>query len=368
MRTHSIMLLAFFTLCIASIGYAATPQPQFPFSAAQIDALGVRLAPIARSGQAGGLAFPARVGLPPNAERFVSAPLGGLITQILVSENQYVKAAQPLLRIQSPELAPLQARLLQAAAQARLAGTAAARERYLFREGIAAQRRVEEAEARLLEAQASMREAEAALELAGFARSDIARVLRSRNYDNALTVRASGAGLVSEMSARPGQRVAASDPLMHIVDTGALWLDINVPNNRAHDWPVGATVRVAGRDIEARIISHASVIDAATQTLGVRAQITRAAQALRPGEAVQVAAPLSPAADAWDVPLAAIARNGNLAVVFVRTTQGFEARPVTVLASAAQTARVRGRFSGNEKIAVGGTVALKAAWLGEGGE
>lgn len=368
MRTHFVMLTALSALCFATAGQAAPPQPQFSFSDTQIKALGVRLAPLVRSGTATGLAFPARVGLPPSAERFVSAPLSGLVTQILVAENEYVKPAQPLLRLQSPELAPLQARLLQAAAQARLASTAAARERYLFGEGIAARRRVDEAEARLLEANASLREAEAALELAGFARTDIARLLRSRNYDSALTVKAREAGLVTELTARPGQRIAAADPLMRIVDTRALWLDIDVPNARARDWPIGASIRVVGRDADARIVSHAGVIDPTTQTLSIRAQVTRAAQALRPGEVVQVVAPMTQAADAWDVPVASIARNGNVAVVFVRTAQGFEARPVTILASATQTARVRGRFTGTENIAVGGTVALKAAWLGEGGE
>ncbi|MFX7832915.1 hypothetical protein ABTK53_19400, partial [Acinetobacter baumannii] len=53
----------------------------------------------------------------------------------------------------------------------------------------------------------------------------------------------------------------------------------------------------------------------------------------------------------WDVPLSAIAYDGDYAVVFVRTAKGFDARPVKVQASAAQRLRILGALQPNEKIA-----------------
>jgi multidrug efflux pump subunit AcrA (membrane-fusion protein) len=54
-------------------------------------------------------------------------------------------------------------------------------------------------------------------------------------------------------------------------------------------------------------------------------------------------------------------------VVFVRTLDGFEARPVTVSASAGQRVRVQGALKAGDAVAVSGVVALKGAWLNEGG-
>jgi len=87
---------------------------------------------------------------------------------------------------------------------------------------------------------------------------------------------------------------------------------------------------------------------------------------LRPGEMVVVELPVSSkpgSGEAWEIPLAAVAHDGNQAYVFVRTTDGFEARPVTVQASAGQAVRVQGALKVGDRVAVSGVVSLKGAWL-----
>jgi hypothetical protein len=53
--------------------------------------------------------------------------------------------------------------------------------------------------------------------------------------------------------------------------------------------------------------------------------------------------------------------------VFVLTQDGFEARPVKILASAGQRVRIQGPLKAGEEIAVSSVVALKGAWLNETG-
>ena len=53
--------------------------------------------------------------------------------------------------------------------------------------------------------------------------------------------------------------------------------------------------------------------------------------------------------------------------MFVRTGAGFEARAVAVIAESAGGASVAGPLAAGDAIAVKGTIALKAAWLGESG-
>jgi multidrug efflux pump subunit AcrA (membrane-fusion protein) len=115
------------------------------------------------------------------------------------------------------------------------------------------------------------------------------------------------------------------------------------------------------------------MVTAGSQTVVLRAVVERKTAdmkttPLRPGEFVTVALPIGGAKDAWDVPLAAIAHDGRQAYVFIRTPDGFEARPVMVAASAGQRARVRGSLKAGEQIAVSGVVALKGAWLNGKGD
>ena len=125
---------------LAADAFAVSPQ--------QIQNLGIRLLPLAPS-PAGVLSvsYPARVVLSPDQEQVVSSPLAALVTRVQVQDGQSVKAGQPLLTLQSPELSTLQLALVQATSRAKLAGAAWQREKELFDNGITPQRRLLEADA-----------------------------------------------------------------------------------------------------------------------------------------------------------------------------------------------------------------------------
>lgn len=114
--------------------------------------------------------YPARVVLPPRQQQLVSAPLAGVVDQLLVTENDVVKPGQPLLRLLSPELGELQLKLMEAGTRSGLAAKTLQRERALFSEGIIPERRVQEAEAASAENLARRRQAEAALRMAVWTR------------------------------------------------------------------------------------------------------------------------------------------------------------------------------------------------------
>jgi hypothetical protein len=104
-------------------------------------------------------------------------------------------------------------------------------------------------------------------------------------------------------------------------------------------------------------------VSSSSQTVVLRAVVEGKTGQLRPGEFVTVELPVAATQGSWDVPLSAVAHDGNQAYVFVRTADGFEARPVIAVASAGQRVRVQGAVTAGERIAVSGVVALKGAWL-----
>ena len=351
-------------VCIlTSTAQAADKLVKFAVPNSQIQALDIQTAPLQSQTDSVKASFPAQVVIPPTSEQVVSSPVTGLVTQVLVQQNQAVRAGAPLVRIVSPELGQLQLQLLQATARATLARQAARREQALYKEGIIPQRRVQEAQAALTEGEAALNQARAMLRLSGMSAATINRVAASGKLQDGITLTAMQSGIVTEIAAQPGQRVEAATALMHVAQLNSLWLDIQLPVSQSANWRAGTRVEVPGRGITARILSASPTVSSSSQTLVLRAVVEGNTSQLRPGEFVTVELPVAATQGSWDVPLSAVAHDGNQAYVFVRTADGFEARPVQAVASAGQRVRVQGAVNAGERIAVTGIVALKGAWL-----
>ncbi len=355
------------TCVLPATAQAAERSVKFTVPNSQIQALGIQTAPLQAQTDSVIASYPAQVIVPPKAEQVVSSPVAGLVAQLLVQQNQVVRSGAPLVRIASPELGQLQLQLLQASARATLARQAAQREQALFDEGIVPQRRMQEAQAGLSEAEATLAQARAALRLSGMPAATIERIAASGKPRDSITLVAMQGGIVTEIAVKPGQRVDAATALLHVAQTDSLWLDIQLPVSENANWPVGTKGKVAGRDITARILSASPTVSSSSQTLGLRAAIKGKTGQIRPGEFVTVELPVAATQGSWDVPLSAVAHDGNQAYVFVRTSDGFEARPVRVTASAGQRVRVQGPLKAGEQVAVSGVVTLKGAWLDEKG-
>ncbi len=363
--TQALLSTAF---CALALSAAAADRPaKFAVADAQLRALGIRTESLQVGGETVRASFPAQVMVPPNAEQVISSPVSGLITQVLVQQNDSVKTGAPLLRIASPELGQLQLQLLQAHSRATLARQTAQREKQLLDEGIIPERRVQEAQAALSEHEASLKQAKAALRLSGMPVAVINQVIASGDPQDGLTLVAASAGVITEIEAKNGQRVNGADALIHIARTDKLWLDIQIPASNDANWQPGTAVKVQGREITGQVLSSSAMVASGSQTVVMRAELDGKLGELRPGEFVTVNLPVKATSGGWDLPLVAVAHDGALAVVFVRTLDGFEAQPVTVSASAGQRVRVQGALKAGDAVAVSGVVALKGAWLNEGG-
>lgn len=368
MKTRELLspLCLLLALAFSANLMAAERPAKFAVTEQQMTALGIQTRPLQRDAELVVLSLPAQVTVPASREQIVSSPLAGLVVQLHVQPNQTVRQGAPLLRLVSAELGPLQLQLMQAAGRAGLARQAAQRERALFDEGIIAQRRVQEAQAALSDSEAALRQAKAALRLAGLPPQAIERIAAGGKLEDGLILHAAQGGVVTAIEVKPGQRVEPSSALLHLAQTDRLLLEIQAPAADAAAWRVGAKLKLQGRAGAANIVSISPVVAAGSQTVAIRAELDAGGD-LRPGEFVTVLLPLAAGNDSWDVPLAALAHEGNQAYVFVRGADGFEARPVKAVGSAGQRVRIQGQLKAGEKIAVSGVVALKGSWLGEKG-
>ncbi len=359
LNTWAVAVMCF----LASTAQAADQPVKFTVPNSQIQALGIQTTPLQSQTDPVKAIFPALVVVPPEAEQVVSSPVAGLVAQLLVQQNQVVLSGAPLVRIASPELGQMQLQLLQATARATLARQAAQREQQLFDEGIIPQRRVQEAQAGLQEAEAALNQAKAALRLSGMSAATIERIAASGKPQDSITLAATQDGIVTEIAVKSGQRVEAATALLHMAQTESLWLDIQLPVSEIANWQAGTKITVQGRDVTARILSVSPTVSSGSQTVVLRAAVEGKTSQVRPGEFVSVELPVAATQGAWDVPLSAVAHDGDQAYLFVRTSDGFEARQVKVVVSAGQRVRVQGPLKAGEQIAVSGVVALKGAWL-----
>ena len=359
MLAHILMLLHFF----AAQACAVESPVIVKVAAEQLQALDIKIETLERAGGAITRSFPAQVVLPGNAEHVTSSPVAGLVTDILVAPHQRVEAGTAVARIVSRELEELQLQLLLAVARATLASRSAEREQQLFKDGIIAQRRVQEAQAGHAEAKATLQQTKAALRLSGMSATAIEQVAASGVPHNSITLAAAKAGVVTEILVSPGQLVDQTTALLHVVDTRVLWLDIQVATEDLANWPPGSTLTVVGRDVTGHVRSSNPMVSADSQMVVLRAEIDGATSKLHPGEIVAVELPVSGGKDSWNLPLSAVAHDGDHAYVFVRSAAGFEGRPVTVIDNAGERVRIEGALSAGDKVAISGVVALKGAWL-----
>ncbi len=353
------LLLAAPCLCLAA--------DEVKVSAEQARALGVETAAAQAQASAEIAGLPALVVVPNEQLQVVSAPLAGLLEQVLVSAHQTVSKGQVLARLQSPELADLQHTYLQAATQASLARANLERDQALYAEGIIAESRYLASRSRVVEAAADLAERTQALRLAGMSAQAIAKLRAGQRVGTLVELASPLDGVVLEQLAVAGQRLEPRAPVLKVARLAPLWLEIQLPVARLNDVREGAAAAVPGAAASGQVIAVGRSVASGNQTVLVRARIDRGAERLRPGQYVEASLAVTAGAAASSVPAQALARIAGKPVVFVRTPQGFRAQPVEVLGEASGRAVVAGLRS-DEQVAVKGVAALKAAAAGIGTE
>ena len=353
------------------LALTAHAADEFAVSAAQMQALGVRLQRLERPADIAGPTYAARVVLPPRQEQIVSAPLAGVIDQLLVAENDAVQVGQPLRASGQP-------RTRRTAAQAdggRLAQppsarSAAARTRSCSPRASSPSAACRRPKPLPSEDRARRRQAEATLRLAGVDEAAIRRVAAGGRIDNALLLRSRrrrprDRHRRQAWPARAAGRRAAAHR-RHAARCGSTSSSV-----AARPTPATCPRHAPSASWAAKRGARCSRVGATvsdSQTLTLRAAVRRGHRAAAPRRIRAGARALRGrrrrlgGADS-----APCTRQGDQAYVFVRTGRGFAALPVKVLASAGASVRIEGELQAGQEIATASVIALKAAWQGKGG-
>lgn len=357
-----------FSLLLSCTANAFAENMQVQISPEQIDNLAVKTGNLQSSRQIPLLSAPAQVVVPADHEMLLSAPQPGLLTQLLANIGDSVKKGQVLAQIHSPELVSLQQQYLTANSELNLAGFEKNRDQKLWQEGVIAERRWQETQAVYSSKAAMANEAKQLLSIAGMSAAEIGALAKSHRLNTRLNVRAPIDGVVLERLATLGNRLDMQAPLYRIADLSELWLEINIPQERLSSLNIGDGVQIPGSAAQAKISLLGQSVDQSNQTILVRAVIQGKPDKLRVGQQLNVQILQTNPTTNFRVPNSAIAQNAGHSYIFVRNADGFAVTEVKVAGKQAQDSLISGGLAGNEQIAVQGAVALKAIWLGLGGD
>ncbi len=335
-----------------------------PFSEAQRNALGIETMSIAVIQDRLGQRLPGKVAVPNDQLQVVTAPQEGLVASLLVAEGEEVQQGQTLLHIESPRLLALQGEYLEVRTRYQLARSTYLRDQQLSKEGIIAERRLLESRTQYQTLETSLARARRMLELSGMDDEDLKNLEASRKLSSSLRVKAPFSGVVLEQLITAGHRVEAADPLYRMARLDPLRLEIHVPLEQLGDTLVGQAIALSDVDIQGQVITVGRMVHGADQGVLVRAEISKGAEQLRPGQFVQVQLAVAVKASSYSVPKAAIVNSQGKSWVFVEHAEGFQPVSVTVLGEDAGQVIMKADLGAQSRIAASGSAAIKAAWLG----
>ena len=289
-------------------------------------------------------------------EAAVTAKIGGTIRELLVDVGDKVRKDQPLARLDAANavIAVEQAKAAQAVAQAGLVAATQDWERSqkLAVSGGIAKAGLDRAEAAFKQATAGAKQADAGLQAAQKALAD--HTLRAP-FDGTITARMKNVGESVPM--------APPSPVFNVVDVDHLEVVLPVPETVVATVRPGATVsgvlNPSGHAFEATVRVVGNVVDPATRTVEVRADLTgdRSSE-MRPHAIVEVDFSRSEALEGMFLPAQAVARDGDKRFVWVIVNGAAAKKPVVAEALSPGVVRVTSGLEGTEQVVADGGAKL----------
>lgn len=223
-----------------------------------------------------------RIDVPPQKRAKVTSFVGGFVKSLSHMVGDKVTKGQPLLTLESPEYLDIQQSYLEIFGQLSYLKSEYERQRTLFNEKIASQKKYLESESDYKKAKATYESLRQKLRLLNINPEQV----EQGKLSSSVTVYAPISGDITIINANMGMSVSPSDVIMEIVDTKSLHLELSVFEKNVFDLKNGqkvkfiipqissdefeAVISLIGKSVEGndRIITvYATLDDAAKQKL-----------------------------------------------------------------------------------------------------
>ena len=314
----------------------------------------------------------------------VLTPFPGRVTRLIAKVGDTVNRGDPLFEIDSPDVVQPQndfiaafSAMNKARSQLDLARIVEKRFRDLYEGKAAALKEYQQAQGQLVGAENDMRSAEMSLEAArvrlrivGFTDEDVAALKEKGTVRRATPIHAPIDGTVIARKIRPGQYVRndTGEALYVIADLSTMWLKAQVPENEIPSVRVGQEVEVKvsalpDRVLKARVTAISSGTDATTRRVVVRSEVPNPEGALKSEMFASFKILTGADEPSPSVPVQAVIREGDHAVVWVEEEPMlFRRRPVTLGMEQEDRIQIREGLKAGELVAGRGAIFVDNEW------
>ena len=305
------------------------------------------------------ISAPARLAYDATKLAHVNARSPGVARSLKVDVGTQVKKGQPLVVIDSPSVGADRARLAAAKSRVGVAEENYNREKQLQDEGITSRKSVLIAQQELDAAKSEYAALAASLSVLG----------ASGGGTGSYTLNAPIAGVVTERKVTIGKLVNIDEVLLEIVDTSAMWADVEVAESDVSAVAIGQTVviRLDGlgeREATGAISYVAPAVDPHTRTAKVRVPLANPDGILRANMYGQARIAAGQSRTSVAVPRAAIQQAKGTNVVFVRVAvDEYETRRVQLGAADSESIEIVKGVRPGEEVVTTGSFLLKTETL-----
>ncbi|MEB3898856.1 efflux RND transporter periplasmic adaptor subunit [Pseudomonas putida] len=327
-------------------------------SAAQIEAAGVQLVVAGPMTLGTAISFPGEIRFDEDHTAHVVPRVPGVVEAVQAELGQAVKRGQVLAVVASQQISELRSEQQAAQRRLELARLTFKREQQLWQERISA-------EQDYLQARQALQEAEIAL---ANARQKVAAVAPA-GAGNRYELRAPFDAVVVEKHLTVGEVVDETSNAFTLSDLSRVWATFAVTPGDLGRVTTGRNVTVSapdlGAEVQGKVNYVGNLLGEQNRAATARATLANPDGAWRPGLFVTIAVNIERFDAAVVVPEAALQTWEEQTVVFARTEEGFEARPVkTGRRDAGQVEITEGLAAGTQ-VAAAGSFVLKSE-LGKG--
>lgn len=287
----------------------------------------------------------------------VFSPVAGRALSIKAQVGDAVKAGQPLLVMDSPDVGGAVADVRKAQADMQLKQQALERSRMLVDHGVLAKKEVEVAQADWATSRAESERAGARLKNLGVSTA------ANDNY----AVRSPIAGIVVDRKINPGSEVRpdGTDPLFIVTDPGYLWASIDLPERELSRISQGQKLSVQvdaypDEVFNGEVKTIGVMVDPTTRRIPVRCTVDSKGK-LKP----EMYARITPLDNSQHrvirLPNSALITEGLYSYVFVEERPlHFKKRKVTLDLQRREYATVKDGLKAGERVVVGGAILLNS--------
>lgn len=327
-------------------------------SATQIEAAGVQLVVAAPMTLGTAISFPGEIRFDEDHTAHVVPRVPGVVESVHADLGQSVKRGQVLAVIASQQISDLRSEQQAAQRRVELARLTFKREQQLWQERISA-------EQDYLQARQALQEAEIALTNA---RQKVAAVAPA-GAGNRYELRAPFDAVVVEKHLTVGEVVDETSNAFTLSDLSRVWATFSVTPRDLGRVTTGRTVTVSAPDLGAQVQGQVnyvgSLLGEQSRAATARATLANPNGAWRPGLFVNIAVNVERFDAAVVVPEAALQTWEEQTVVFARTEEGFQARPVKTGRRDAGQVEITDGLAAGTQVAAAGSFVLKSE-LGKG--